>query len=168
MKVVKFAFSLFGINTYIVYDPATGKCAIIDPGMINREEEEALVNFVKRNGLTVTHVINTHLHVDHAIGDKFSADTFKVPVLAHRDDEFLGTRLRQQALEFGIAERVDDVSISSYLEDGEKIKIGEGELTVLHVPGHSPGGIPGYQRPSHEPRRPGLSQRVYPDRRFHH
>lgn len=146
MKVVKFAFSLFGINTYIVYDPATGKCAIIDPGMINREEEEALVNFVKRNGLTVTHVINTHLHVDHAIGDKFSADTFKVPVLAHRDDEFLGTRLRQQALEFGIAECVDNVSISSYLEDGEKIKIGEGELTVLHVPGHSPGGIALYDK----------------------
>ena len=34
--------------------------------------------------------------------------------------------------------------------------------------GHSGGGIPGYQRPCHESRRPQLSQRVYPDRHFHH
>lgn len=141
MKIVKFAFSLFGINTYLVYDPTTLKCAVIDPGMIDREEEEALTGFINRNSLTVTHVINTHLHIDHAIGDRFVSETFGVPVSAHRDDEFLGSRLRQQALEFGIAERVDDVTVTSYLEDGEKIKIGNGELTVLHVPGHSPGGI---------------------------
>ena len=38
MKVAKFEFSLFGINTYVVSDPATGKCAVIDPGMIDAEE----------------------------------------------------------------------------------------------------------------------------------
>ncbi len=146
MKVVKFGFSLFGINTYVVVDEKTRKCAVIDPGMIDREEEEALVDFVRRNGLAVTHVINTHLHIDHAIGDKFAAEAFGAPVIAHRDDEFLGTRLQQQAAQFGIAERVDNVSISSYLTDGEKIKIGEGELEVLHVPGHSPGGVALYDR----------------------
>lgn len=146
MKVVKFGFSLFGINTYIVYDPATLKCAVIDPGMIDAEEEEAMVNFVKRNNLKVTHVINTHLHIDHAIGDKFAFETFDAPVLAHRDDEFLGKRLREQAEEFGVGGRIDNVSISSYLTDDETIRVGEGELKVLHVPGHSPGGVALYDK----------------------
>lgn len=146
MKVAKFEFSLYGINTYVVYDPATRKCAIIDPGMINKEEDEAMSRFIKKNDLTVTHVINTHLHVDHAIGDLKASKMFDAPILAHRDDEFLGTRLRQQAQMFGIAERVDDVSISTYLEDGDIIRIGDGELKVIHVPGHSPGSIALYDK----------------------
>lgn len=141
MKVVKFGFALFGVNTYIVYDPATKKAAIIDPAMINEEEEQAMVNYVNREGLTVTHIINTHLHIDHAIGNKYAAEVFKAPVLAHRDDEFLGERMREQAQMFELAEKVDNVSITQYLNDGETINIGDGKLTVIHVPGHSPGGI---------------------------
>ncbi|MDE6028317.1 MAG: MBL fold metallo-hydrolase, partial [Muribaculaceae bacterium] len=64
MKIAKFTFSLFGINTYVAYDPATRKCAIVDPGMFDGEEEEAMDNFIKRNSLEVTHIIDTHLHVD--------------------------------------------------------------------------------------------------------
>lgn len=141
MKLVKFGFSLFGINTYVVVDEATKKCAVVDPGMIEPGEENALVNYIERNGLTVTHVINTHLHVDHAVGDKFVADKFKVPVLGHKSDETLGARMQQQAMMFGMREKLDAVSLTSYLEDGDKVKVGEGELDVLHVPGHSPGSI---------------------------
>lgn len=141
MKLVKFGFSLFGINTYVVVDEATKKCAVVDPGMIEPEEENALVNYIERSGLTVTHVINTHLHVDHTVGDKFVADKFKVPVLGHKSDETLGARMQQQAMMFGMREKLDAVSLTSYLEDGDKVKVGDGELDVLHVPGHSPGSI---------------------------
>ena len=146
MKVVKFEFSLFGINTYVVFDPTTLKCAIIDPGMINTEERDAMANFIKKNGLTVTHVINTHLHVDHAVGNKYASKAFNAPIAAHRDDEFLGQRLQMQAAAFEIMEEIDNVSITSYLEDGEEIKIGDGKLLVLHVPGHSPGSIALYDK----------------------
>lgn len=146
MKVAKFEFSLFGINTYVVYDPATKKCAVIDPGMSDQEEEEALTGFITRNGLTVTHIINNHLHIDHAIGDRFASETFGAPVLAHPDDSFLGERLQEQARQFGIAGRIDNMSEIRPLRDGEKIEIGNGELTVIHVPGHSPGGVALYDK----------------------
>ncbi len=149
MKIAKFGFSLFGINTYVVWDPATKKGAVVDPGMIDSEEEKALSDFVKRKGLTVAHVINTHLHIDHAIGDKYAKEVFNAPVYAHKDDEFLGARMMQQAQAFGLGTRVDNVSINSYLEDGDIIKIGDGELRVLHVPGHSPGGIALYDPQGH-------------------
>lgn len=141
MKVAIFQLSLFGINTYVVYDEATRKCAIIDPGMISANEEEAILNFIKSHNLTVTHIINTHLHIDHAIGNRWASHTFNVPVYAHKADEPLGLRLRQQAQAFGIDEKVSDTEISQYLEDGDDIVIGDGVLHVLHVPGHSPGSI---------------------------
>ena len=146
MKVVKFEFWLFGINTYVVYDPNTLKCAIIDPGMINAEEEKALTDFINRNNLKVTHIINTHLHIDHACGDKYASEVFNAPIYAHKDDEFLGKRLQMQGAAFEIEQEVSDVCITSYLEDGETIKIGDGELKVLHVPGHSPGSIALYDQ----------------------
>ena len=141
MKIAKFEFSLFGINTYVVYDPETRKCAIIDPGMIDGEEEEALEGFITRNNLEVTNIIDTHLHVDHAVGVSFAKRRYKVPFMAHKSDEPLGTRLREQAKMFGIREKVDDVFIDTYLEPGDIIRIGKGELKVLHVPGHSPGSV---------------------------
>ena len=141
LKIAKFGFMIFGINTYVVYDPVAKKAAIIDPAMINEEEETAMVSFIRRENLEVTHVINTHLHIDHAIGNKFAAETFSAPVLAHRDDEFLGKRMREQAAEFNLGAKVDNVSITGYLEDGDMVRIGSGALEVLHVPGHSPGSI---------------------------
>lgn len=146
MQVAIFQFSLFGINTYVVFDPATDRCAIVDPGMSTPEERQAILNFIKAKDLQVTHIINTHLHLDHAVGDMWAAATFDVPVLAHKDDESLGKRLRQQAEAFGVPGQVDDVVITSYLTDGEEIKIGDGTLKVLHVPGHSPGGVALYDK----------------------
>lgn len=141
MKVARFEFALFGINTYVVYDPARKECAVIDPGMSSREETDALDNFITREGLKVTHLINTHLHIDHAIGDDYVAQKYGVPIEAHHADGALGERLRQQAEMFGLTEAAEGVTISSYISDGDVIRIGDGQLIALHVPGHSPGSI---------------------------
>lgn len=141
MKIAKFEFSLFGINTYVVWDEKSKECAIIDPGMINAREEDAMKAFINREGLHVEHIINTHLHIDHAIGDSFAVKEFSAPVEAHRGDDFLLANIKRQALEFQIEKDVEAVSVSTYLEEGDNIKIGEGILKVLHVPGHSKGSI---------------------------
>lgn len=86
MKVAIFQFAIFGINSYVVYDPDTRCCAIIDPGMTNCKEENAIVDFIDRNKLSVKYVINTHLHIDHAVGNEFLKDKYNVPVLAHELD----------------------------------------------------------------------------------
>ncbi|MDE6256022.1 MAG: MBL fold metallo-hydrolase [Muribaculaceae bacterium] len=141
MKIVKFGFSLFGINTYLVYDPSTLKCAVIDPGMFDKEEEDAMENFIRKNSLEVTHIINTHLHIDHVVGIGFLKRKYNAPLYAHKDDEFLASRVGEQARMFGLPAKVEDVAIDYYLSPGETIKIGDGELKVIHVPGHSPGSV---------------------------
>ncbi len=146
MKVAIFQFYLFGINTYVVYDPATLCCAVIDPGMLGPKEEQAITDFISKNNFKVTHIINTHLHLDHAIGNSFLKETYDVPVLASKADEPLGKRMQEQATMFGINERFKGVEITDYLNDGDIIKIGDGELQVIAVPGHSQGSVALYDK----------------------
>lgn len=146
MKVTIFNFSLFGINTYVVSDSDTKECVIIDPAMIDEVERHALVDFIDREGLEVTGVINTHLHIDHCIGNEYVVSRYGTPVSASRADEFLGKSLPAQAEEFGLPFQPKDIVINQPLEDGDEIKVGNGLLKVMHLPGHSPGGIGLYDK----------------------
>src|SRR5476651_1697295 len=65
----------FRENTYILYDH-TGECAIIDPGMYTATEQNAVVNFIKANGLKPTLLLNTHCHIDHVLGNKLVFDLY--------------------------------------------------------------------------------------------
>lgn len=114
--------------------------------MMGAEEEQAMVNFINKHELTVTHIINTHLHLDHAVGNEFLKNKYNVPVLAAEADLPLGERMQQQAMMFGINEKFSGVEISEFLTDGEVIKIGDGELEVIAVPGHSQGSVALYDR----------------------
>lgn len=42
MEIAIFQFSLFGINTYVVYDLKSRECIVVDPGMISDDERKAL------------------------------------------------------------------------------------------------------------------------------
>lgn len=141
MKVAIFQFKLFGINTYVVYDPSTKECVIVDPGMIDSEEEEVMASFISKNDLKPVGIINTHLHLDHAVGNNFLTTKYGLPVSASKADEPLGERMKQQAMMFGMNHGFKGVSIDRYLEDGDVIHVGDGELKVLAVPGHSLGSI---------------------------
>lgn len=146
LKIAKFTFYMFGINTYVVYDPERKEAAVIDPGMSRGEEFDAMEKFIARENLNVTHLINTHLHIDHAIADNWMAERYGLPVEAHADDAMLGKILAQQAQRFGIRGVDAKVEIGMELKEGDEVKIGDGRLEVLHVPGHSPGSIALYDR----------------------
>lgn len=146
MDIVKFEFSLFGINTYAVVDRATKECVIVDPGMINDEERNAVDNFLSSNGLKLTGIINTHLHIDHVMGNKWVKENYGASVSGHKADAILGEHVDRQARMFGLAQEPGSVVLDRHLHDGDVIKVGEGELEVIHVPGHSPGSIALYDR----------------------
>ena len=146
MQVAIFQFSLFGINTYLVFDPETKECAVIDPGMSNPEEEKAIEKFIAEKGLKLTQIINTHLHIDHVAGIPFLQKKYGVTVIAHEADKYLGDNIRLQIGAFGLNLLVDNIEITEYIKAGDKIKIGNGALEVLLVPGHSKGSIALYDR----------------------
>ena len=141
LQVARFEFALFGINTYVVWDDDTFQCIIIDPGMSSVDERQSIDHFIDMKGLNVIGLVNTHLHIDHAIGNKYVRERYHVGLSANPADAELGRNLEVQAeifgLPFSIRAEVPTISLSG----GDVLRIGEGELAVLYVPGHTPGHI---------------------------
>lgn len=142
MKVARFEFNLFGVNTYVVWDPDTMEAAVVDPGMENPDECEKFKQFIERERLQVTSLINTHLHIDHTLGNDYVKTAFDVGLTANPGDDFLGKTRGEQAAAFHLRNTdLPPVHIDIEVKDGDKLMVGNGELKVITVPGHSPGSI---------------------------
>ena len=141
IKISAFASALFGEMTYIVWDTDSLQAVIVDPGMFGDEEARKVDDFIEGHKLHVTHIINTHLHLDHIFGANHASARYGVGMSAHPADAFLGRSLPEQMREFHIHGDAAPVEITNPLHDGDVIPVGSATLHVLEVPGHSPGSI---------------------------
>ena len=141
MKIKQIQNNPFQENTYIIYDSASRKAAIIDCGALFPQEEEAIQEFVADNGLTIKYLLNTHLHLDHCFGNAWAAERYGVLPMAHTDDETLLARMGEQARMFGLPFEVKTEKLGKYLNDGDILMLGENRIEVIHTPGHSRGGL---------------------------
>lgn len=141
MKVSRFTFNMFGVNTYVLWDEVSKDAVIVDPGMVNLDEQAMVDDFINKNNLKITHLINTHMHIDHSFGISYISAKYNVNLEANMADQFLAERLNAQAEMFGIPMKISDLEINKNLVDGNTITIGDESLLILQVPGHSPGSI---------------------------
>lgn len=146
LSIKQFVFSDFGVNTYLLIDEDTREAAVVDPAMSSRAEQERFDKYVSDNDIKITQEINTHLHLDHCFGMDFVKDKYGIPLKAHAADAPVGRMMVQQYAMFGIRRPAPDVVIDVPLKDGDIIEIGHSRLVVIHVPGHSPGGIALYYK----------------------
>lgn len=140
MKIKRFEFNMFPVNCYVISDE-TGEAAIIDAGCFFPEEQQMLKQYITDNKLTVKHLLNTHLHLDHVFGNPFILREFGLKAEACQLDEFLLAKLPDQCRMFGFSPNEAPVELGHNIEDGEIIRFGHTELQAIHVPGHSPGSM---------------------------
>jgi glyoxylase-like metal-dependent hydrolase (beta-lactamase superfamily II) len=139
IKIEKFIFNDFQVNTYLLSDE-TKECLVVDPGCFTAEERNNLIQYCGKNKLKPVKIINTHCHVDHVLGNSFIYRNYNIPTAAHKDDKYLLDGVVEYGQMFGFAvERPPD--INEYLADNSTVKFGKSELSILHVPGHSRGSI---------------------------
>lgn len=142
LNIKAFQFNMFGVNTYVVWDPVTLDAAIIDPGMIHKDEEAVLDSFIEKEKLNVTQLVNTHMHVDHTFGVPHIRNRYGVELKASDNDTFLGRQAPAQARMFGLsATNAEPVEANVKIGDGDHITVGSEEGIVMGVPGHSPGSL---------------------------
>ncbi|MDW7988307.1 MAG: MBL fold metallo-hydrolase, partial [candidate division WOR-3 bacterium] len=110
--------------------------AIIDPGF---EALKILTTAQKLAG-KITHIINTHGHMDHIGANRQLKAESGAMVYIHKDDAELLTHPSKN-LSLLIGDFVSSPPADVLLDDGDTIKIGNLELKVLHTPGHTPGSI---------------------------
>ena len=144
MNATMMTFNPFGENMYILWDEASLEAAIVDPGMMRDGEREMLSRFITDKKLTVKHVLLTHLHLDHATGARWLADQTGADVCASALDAPLGQDLKRQVEEFGLNIECEPLTIDRNLAEGDTLTLGNEIIQVLHVPGHSPGGLAFY------------------------
>lgn len=131
--------------THVVHDPATLRAAIIDSvldfdqpsGRTSHASADAIIDYVRAEGLMVEWQIETHAHADH-----LSAAPYLQEKLGGRI--VIGRHIQTVQTVFGEIFNEDDrfardgSQFDRLMEDGESFRLGEIEGMVLHTPGHTP------------------------------
>ncbi|MBQ3362360.1 MAG: MBL fold metallo-hydrolase [Muribaculaceae bacterium] len=144
MNATMMTVNPFGENMYILWDEASHDAVVVDPGMMRDGERDMVTKFIEDNKLNVKHVLLTHLHVDHITSARWLADKTGADVCGSALDNQLGQELPEQVAHFRINVEVEPLTVDRNLADGDTIPLGDETIQVLHVPGHSPGGLAFY------------------------
>ncbi len=135
MIIRKLEVGSFASNCYIVSSEKNKEGMIVDPG----GEAERIMTEVKRDGLDIKIIVLTHGHLDHTAALKEVAEATGAKVAIHKDEvEILNNKF--VSIFLGMRHRTPPKA-DRLLEDGDVISVGEMEFTVIHTPGHTPGGI---------------------------
>jgi glyoxylase-like metal-dependent hydrolase (beta-lactamase superfamily II) len=138
-QIQSFTFSPVQENTYLLYNEFKA-CIIIDPGCYFDEERERLQAFIDQKGLKPAMLLNTHCHLDHVFGNKFVAERYGLTLQLHEKEKAVLSFAPTSGLMYNMP--FDNYTGEFIvLKDGDKILLGGDELTVIEVPGHSPGSI---------------------------
>ncbi len=145
MQFKTFVFSPFQENTFVLYDE-TKECIIVDAGNFSENENEQLDAFIKDKELKVVQLVNTHNHLDHVFGARYVVDNYDVKGACHPDDLYWIDNFATAAEDYGLQIEKEAPKPEVMLNHGDVFKFGNTELEIIHVPGHSPGGIALYNK----------------------
>jgi glyoxylase-like metal-dependent hydrolase (beta-lactamase superfamily II) len=121
-------------NCYIL--KSGDELAVIDPG----GDAELILEKAKELGGTVKYVIDTHGHIDHIAANREVIEATGAELLIHELDAKL-LALPDRNLSSLMGMKLTSPAPSRLLKEGDKVAVGEEEMTVLRTPGHTPGGI---------------------------
>ncbi|MFW5822139.1 MAG: MBL fold metallo-hydrolase [Tangfeifania sp.] len=139
IEIKKFTVNPLQENTFLISDE-TGECIFVDPGFYFPVEHDEIKNYISENDLKPVMIANTHCHFDHIMGVEFIREEYKIPFVAHPDDAFWIKKAIDQGKMFGFDMKPVS-SPDSFFSEDEKLKFGNTELDIIHVPGHSPGHV---------------------------
>ncbi len=136
MKIEQILLSRMDTFCYVIGDEMSGCAALIDPAF----DVSRILQKVKAAGYRVTHVINTHHHSDHTAGNHEVKQKTGAQLCIHQADGRYLRNITGKAFSRMLGGK-GSPEPDRLLRDNDKIHIGATVLTVLHTPGHTPGGI---------------------------
>ncbi len=118
---------------YLVGDRDTGECLVVDPAWDVRD----LVRVAEADDMRIVGALATHYHPDHIGGPLFGHHVDGLPTLM----EVCPCPVHVHHLEADGVRMMSGLSKSDLTEhrSGDKVKVGDVEIELLHTPGHTPG-----------------------------
>jgi glyoxylase-like metal-dependent hydrolase (beta-lactamase superfamily II) len=139
MKIKKFIFSVFSVNTFIVWDEISKEAMVIDPGTSLREEENELKTFVESENLNIKYLLNTHCHIDHVFGNAFIKNKYNAKFIAPAGDIFLLDMMVDHAGDFGLTANPSPMP-DEIMNETLILTLGAIQAKFISTPGHTPDG----------------------------
>lgn len=149
LNIQHFTCNMLQENCYVVYDE-TCECVIIDCGAFYPEEHKAIVQFIRDHQLIPVHLLATHGHFDHNMGNGRLYEELGLKVELRAEDQTLIENLAQQASSMvGLTLQGTTAPVGHYFVDEESVQFGSHTFTILHTPGHTPGSCVFYCEAEH-------------------
>ncbi len=126
-------------NCFIVGCEETKEAAVIDPG----DDADQILLTLADLKLRVKYILNTHGHFDHVGANSRMKAATGAEILIHSLDVPMLGRLSASAAAWGLSAE-DSPEPDRTLADGDTVTFGRLTFTVIHTPGHTPGGISFY------------------------
>ena len=133
--------------SYLVWDPATKRGAVIDPvldfdlpsGEADVRSADAILAAAREEGVTVEWVLETHAHADHLSAAPFIKQETgaKIGIAEHIKD--VQKIFRPMFMADDV--KADGSDFDRLFSDGETVSLGELAVEVVHVPGHTPADL---------------------------
>jgi glyoxylase-like metal-dependent hydrolase (beta-lactamase superfamily II) len=137
MQAVVIPVTPFAQNCSLVWCPRSMEGAVIDPG----GDLEKVLAAARKHGVKLTKILLTHAHIDHAGGTAQLARELKLPIIGpHPGDQFWIDGIAEQGRMFGLGQCESFVP-DRWLDEGDKVQVGDVEFDVRHCPGHTPGHV---------------------------
>lgn len=133
-EIRTFVVGPLATNSYLVI--ANDRALAIDPG---HGAAALLTAEADRLGATIETIVNTHGHWDHVADNAALLRLARVPLLIHAAD---APMIEAAApLSFGMDVPWEPSRPTAYLDESSEVPVGDTIFTVIHTPGHTPGGI---------------------------
>ncbi len=127
----------FEQNCTLLWCDDSARGVVVDPG----GDLERILAAAAEEGIALERILVTHGHIDHAGGVGELAARLAIPVEGpQREDRFWIEMLAQQSEQFGFPP-ARPFTPDRWLEQGDRVAVGDQWLEVRHCPGHTPGHV---------------------------
>lgn len=144
LRIQTFEVNPLHENCYVINDE-TKECFIIDCGTLTEAEQNAVITYIREEGLKPVHNLGTHGHLDHHFGDAAILSAFNLQPEVAEGDKVLMQHPREAALQMlGMDLNIDLPAGNLKLTENEEVKFGSHTFKIIRTPGHSPGSVSFY------------------------
>ena len=136
IRVKTISGGLLPTNCYLFVDERTGKAAVVDPGFLSEELEQAVQQVGVEN---VEAILLTHGHYDHIMGVPMLKEMTGANIYIHREDAAFTSNSDLNLSRMIAARQCVPFTADVILQEGDTLMVGEVPVKLLNTPGHTRG-----------------------------